>query len=290
MSSVSGVGSKQRYTGVPLSIDKKDAPKIEKVPFECHRCGQTVDSEKGYFLEHYRVKMDRYGAPKRILCAASNGKVRAELRSVTFNGACDQCGMEQEVTATEEYPGGLRQYGGFLKQTCVVCDGKKHATCDSPGCPDADLTEIETEVEQLGIPIKTTHWVHTTSGKPECGNDGEQFFVVDTQQTDPATGTYVKVAGPFATEQLSEDERDHLENAPTATGNECYETSSEVLVGTNASAFVLSIKTNPVNEILLYDGFEIFERDDSDFTPQAPFDPSDPASIAAALGTQSQED
>lgn len=287
-SGVSGVGSKQRYTGVPISLDRKEEPKYEKVAFECHRCGQMVDSEKGYFVEHYRVKTDRYGAPKRILCAASNNKVRAELRSLSMTGECSQCGTEMTVNLTEEYPGGLKKYGGFQTQNCVLCDGKRHATCE--GCGQG-LVEIETTDESLGVPVTMSSWVHDAGEKPECDNAGEQWFVYDYNQPHPTDpGKYVQIAGPFPTDTDALQEQDNLENAPTASGNENYGTGSEVVAGTTAKAFAPSIKQNPVNEVLLYDGFEIEERDDSEFVEQAPFDPTDPASIAAALsGTDAQE-
>lgn len=286
---VTGIGANQRYTGVPISLDKPKQPEYEPVKFECHRCHQQVDSLKGYFVEHYRVKIDRYGGPQRVMCNASNNKVRAELRTLTLKGACDQCGTEQELSMTEEYPGGLKQYGGFMKQPCVVCDGKTHATCEECG---KDLTQTEHTDNSLGMPVTTTVWVHTADSKPECDNTGEQFFVYDYDQQDPNDPhKYVKVAGPFPTEADAEQEQQNLENAPTASGNENYAVDSESVPPTNAKAFALSIKQNPINEILLYDGFEIEERDDSEFTQQAPFDPSDPASIAAALsGTTSQED
>jgi hypothetical protein len=297
VTSVSGVGSKQVYTGVPLSIDKKQPIKYEKVPFECHRCAQIVDSEKGYFVEHYRVKQDRYGAHKRILCAASNNKVRAELRTLSLTGECDQCNTEMTLEMTEEFPGGLQRYGGFMKQNCTICDGRKHATCEECG---QILVEIESVDNSLGTPITTTAWVHDADNKPECDNAGTQFFVVDYDQpiaptgvpgaTAPATA-YTPVAGPFPDQPTAQQEQNNLEQAPTATGNENYGLESTPVAGTNAKAFALSIKQNPVNEVLLYDGFEIEERDDDAFsTPEPTFDPSDPASIAAALsGTDAQE-
>lgn len=286
--SIQGVGANQRYVGVPISLDKKEQPVYEKVPFECHRCHQMVDSQKGYFVEHYRVKIDRYGGPQRVMCNASNNKVRAELRTLRLTGECDQCGTEQTLEMTEEYPGGLKQYGGFMKQPCIVCDGKTHATCEECG---KDLTQTEITDDSLGTPITTTVWVHTADSKPECDNAGEQWFVYDYDHQDPTDpNKYVKVAGPFPTENDADQEQANLENAPTALGTENYGTDSETVPGTSAKAFALSIKQNPVNEILLYDGFEIEERDDSEFTQQAPFDPSDPASIAAALsGTDAQE-
>lgn len=278
--SIQGVGANQRYVGVPISLDKPTEPKYEKVKFECHRCKEQVDSEKGYFVEHYRVKIDRYNGHQRVMCAASNNKVRADLRTLSLSGECDQCGTEQTLELKEDYPGGLQKYGGFMKQNCVICDGKKRATCEDCG---QNLVEIESTDDSLGIPVTTTAWVHDADQKPECDNAGEQWFVYDHDQSPPT-----KVAGPFPDHAAAIQEQDNLEQAPTATGNENYGTNSEVVAGTTAKAFALSIKQNPVNEILLYDGFEIFERDDSETAPA--YDPNDPASIAAALsGTDAQE-
>lgn len=287
MTSVSGIGSKQRYVGVPLSIDKKPEPKYEKVPFECHRCHQMVDSEKGYFVEHYRVKTDRYNAATKVMCAASNNKVRAELREVNLDGECEQCGTHVELHLKEDFPGSLKQYGGFIDTPCTVCDGKKHATCEECG---KNLVEIESVDNTLGVPVTTTAWVHDTDEqKPECDNTGQQWFVYDYNQPDPTNpNTYVKVAGPFAAQSDAIQEQDNLENAPTATGNENYVTDSEVVAGTTAKAFALSIKQNPACTVRVHDGFTIEERDDSE--PEPTFDPTDPASIAAALsGTDAQE-
>ena len=286
MTSVSGIGSKQRYVGVPLSIDKKPEKKYEKVPFECHRCHQVVDSEKGYFVEHYRVKVDRYNSATKVMCAASNNKVRAELREVNLDGECEQCGTRVELHLKEDFPGSLKQYGGFIDTPCTVCDGKKHATCEECG---KNLVEIESVDNTLGVPVTTTAWVHDTPDeqKPECDNAGEQWFVYDMDQQN-ANGTYVAIAGPFPDENAADLEQTNLENAPTASGNENYGTASEVVGGTTAKAFALSIKQNPACNVRVHDGFTIEERDDSE--PEPTFDPTDPASIAAALsGTDAQE-
>lgn len=289
MSTIKGIGSMQTYQGVQLSIDKENKPVIEKVPFKCHRCDQTVDSEKGYFVEHYRVKQDRYGGPKRMLCAASNNKVREELKSLHVEGTCSQCGIDVEMTFTEDYPGGLRKYGGLVDVECPACDGKTHATCDSAGCGEP-LTEVEVEDKQLGIPITTKHWVHSGTQDVACANAGSVWFVYDENAVD-VNGNWTKIAGPFPDLTAAETHYQQLINAPTATGNENYAVDSEMVPGTNASPFVPTIKTNPVNIVRCHDGFTIEEWDGTDpTTEQSPFDPSDPASIAAALsGTNAQE-
>lgn len=279
--SIQGVGANQKYVGVPISLDQKKEA-FPKVPFECHRCNEMVDSEKGYYVEHYRVKIDRYGGPKRILCAASNNKVRAELRTLEVAGECDQCGIEVELKMTEEYPGGLLKYGGFLDVPCTVCDGNKHATCEECG---QSLHEVETKDPTLGVTV--SHWVHDGDSKPECDNAGEQFFVFDYNNTDPATGTYVKVAGPFPVQADAVQEQDNLENAPTASGNENYGVNSEVVAGTNAKAFAPSIKQNPAAIVRVHDGFTIEERDDD--TSESPFDLTDPITAALMGNTDAQE-
>lgn len=282
MTSVSGIGSKQKYVGVQLSIDKKvdDTP---KVPFQCHRCEQMVDSQKGYFVEHYRVKTDRYGAPRRVLCNASNNKVRAELRTIELHGECDQCGVELDLSSTEEYPGGLTQYGGFLDVPCIICDGRKHATCEECG---KGLVEVETKDPTLGVTV--SHWVHDTDDKPECDNAGEQWFVYDANQPNPNGTGFVRIAGPFTTEQDAEQEVNNLENAPTATGNEAYGTVAEETPGTTAKAFALSIKQNPVNMVRVHDGFTIEEPADDD-NSTSPFDLTDPLT-AALMGNNSAQE
>ena len=281
--SVQGVGANQRYVGVQLSMDKK-VKHYEKVPFECHRCHEIVDSEKGYFVEHYRVKQDRYGGVRKVLCAASNNKVKAELRTLEVSGECPQCNTEVELKMTEEYPGGLKQYGGFLDVPCPVCDGRKHATCEECG---QGLVEVETTDTTLGLPVTTTAWVHDADDKPECDNAGEQWFVYDMDQQ-KADGTYTAIAGPFPDESTADQEQTNRENAPTATGNENYGTASEETPGTTAKAFALSIKQNPECIVRVHDGWFIEERDDTEAVPT--FDPNDPASITAALsGDNAQE-
>lgn len=261
MSSVSGIGSKQRYVGVPISLDKPEPEVIEKVAFECHRCGQMVDSEKGFYVSHNRLKPDRFGGVKSILCAASNNKVKAELRSVTFSGKCDQCNIDMEITATEEYPGGLKKYGGLTEGPCVVCDGKTHASCDQPDCG-----ELLTEVDGT--------WVHTKSGLDDCSNSASQWYVLDMDQPTPASPAtslssitppappYVQIAGPFASEADAYQEQGNRLNAPTATGNENYEVAELQKYPTKASPFAPTIKSNPVNIVQLHDGFTIEELDD----------------------------
>lgn len=187
-------------------------PVISLIDFECPSCKQMVKGNKGYYIEHTASRIDRYGTPVKRLCPRSNNPIKADLRTLTMHGKCDDCDTEFDFKLTEEYPGGLKKEAGYMEVPCVKCTGLTTATCEH--CGDG-LTKVDaTDQKMVGCivePGQPARWIHNTSQKNECPFDPNAVVEDDDEDLDdeffeaaPKEQTYANpLAGTEHTAPLS---------------------------------------------------------------------------------------
>lgn len=196
------------------------------IEFPCPACKQEVKGNRGYYVEHMVIVISPYGIPEEHFCPASNNKIQAELRTLKMHGECENCGIEMDLELTEEYPGGLKQEGGWLETTCVACNGLTVAVCDHCGGELHRNEEHGSDRVLIGCISKTVdtpEWVHGDD-KAECPN-----------------------------QVLAEETEDDTEDEEL--DSEFFDAAPKELV--KASPMQGTIRTNPKHTVIVRDGFTI---------------------------------
>lgn len=88
----------------------------------CPECKQTLVHQRGYLPTHTRDTQRGALVTGTQVCDMSNRKFVTTCRSIRYHAECPDCGIENEITYTEDYPGAFTgPMKPFLDVECIGC-------------------------------------------------------------------------------------------------------------------------------------------------------------------------
>lgn len=88
----------------------------------CPECKQVLEHARGYLPTHMRDTQRGALVTGTQVCEMSNRKLVTTCRAIRYHAECPDCGFENEVTITEEYPGAFTgPVKPFLDVECIGC-------------------------------------------------------------------------------------------------------------------------------------------------------------------------